>query len=226
MLPLAFLGPLIGAVASLFVAKKERDRQKNLEAEQRSYEDELRAEEEKKQGAISQVNTVFDDPSREAGYNRYLEAIRGIYGDELGRQKTDQARNLKFALARSGLYGGSVDVDSRKRLGDEFARATLQSERSAQSDLTRLRDRDEASRENLIALIRAGANPGETVNRGNSLLTSNLSSALAAGPVQGLGDIFGQTAETYRRINERAAQRRGLGYTATREDIYGRGRAA
>src|SRR5688572_11550915 len=80
----------------------------------------------------SRINSVYDAPGRQAQYDDFLSAVRQNYTEDATRQKTTADRDLKFSMARSGLHGGSADVDARRTAGEEFQRGILQAEDRAQ----------------------------------------------------------------------------------------------
>lgn len=169
-----------------------------------------------------QIDRVYASPARQQQYTSYGNALRGYYGEQLGRRRTDEARNLKFALAKGGQTGGSVAVDSGKRLGDEFYEAALGQERNVQGSVNALKNADEQQRLALRAQAGQGLSVTQGASRGLEAQRSTLAAADSQARSVGLGDVFTGTAATYRNINERAALQRGLGYNARRSDLYGR----
>lgn len=157
---------------------------------------------------VSRINSAF--AGRESQYADFVNALREQANTQLGRLRTDAARNTKFALARGGLTGGSAAVDAGgvlKREGDE---AALGAEREVQSRLGSLRSADEASRLQMISLAQSGGDVGNAAQQTASALRANILGAQSNNLVQGLGDVFGQTAANYRAQQEAAARRRGL----------------
>lgn len=155
------------------------------------------------------INKVYDAPARQQQYSDFVSAVRKRYVDDANRQKAVATRQLKFANARAGLTGGSQDVDSRRTLGEEYTRGILDSESKAQGALADLRNQDEQSRLQLIQLGQSGLDATTAAQRAGALARSNAASALDGSAVRGLGDIFGATADTYKRQQEAAAFRRG-----------------
>lgn len=212
----------VGGASLLFGAGQDKKARKR-ENEQAAFTSQVEAARERRiANTQAQIDRVYDAPGRRQQLDSYATALRGYYGEQLGRRRTDEARNLKFALAKSGQTGGSVAVDSGKRLGDEFYEAALGQERNVQSSVAALKNADEQSR----AALRAQASQGLGVTQAATRALQAQQSTLAAADSQargtGLGDVFAQTAGTYRAINERAALQRGLGYNARRADLYGR----
>lgn len=156
------------------------------------------------------VNAAFDSPERAAGQQDFLKALRENFMLDATRQKEVADRRLKFALARSGNTGGSVAVSGNKRLGEEFQEGVVNSENRAQSALSDLRSDDENARQSLISMIRAGGDATTAATRGMQLSASNAAGAQSRALTEGIGDIFGGTADVYMRSEDAAARRRGM----------------
>ncbi len=169
-----------------------------------------------------QIDNAFDAPGRQQQYATYANALRGYLGEQLGRKKLDTSRQLKFALAKGGQVGGSVGVDANRRLGDEFMQASLGNERQVQQSTNALMNQDEQSRNALKAMAGQGMNVTTAGRRATDVIQQNMEAAGVDARVKGLGDVFKDTAGTYRAINERDALR--AGYAQRRADLYGRGR--
>jgi len=159
-------------------------------------------------GNVTDINTAFG--GREDQYTDFVSAIRELYGADLGRQQQEAARQSKFSLARGGLTGGSAAVDAGRTLSREANEGTLTAERRAQKQLADLRGMDESARLSMISLAQSGNDIGNAASQTASALRANLEGARAAGTTEGLGDVFGRTAATYRAQQDAAARRRGL----------------
>jgi hypothetical protein len=157
---------------------------------------------------VGNINSAFQ--GREGQYQQIADTVRESLGKQLARQKTDASRNLKFSLARGGLTGGSVAVDTGKNLADEFNTATLGVEQKAQGASADLRARDEASRLSMIGLAQSGNDVGNAAAQTASMLNANVGAAKADNAVNTLGEVFGGSASTYKRMQENAALRRGI----------------
>lgn len=161
----------------------------------------------------SQVNALFDSPERAAQREQFGAAMRDLFQQDLGRQKQTADRDLKFALARMGLTGGSANVDAGRELGEEYQRGVLDSERKAQGAVADLLGRDEQSRANLMALAQGGTNLTAASQQAAGALRANLEGARSSAQVQGLGDIFGSVADWKRNSEAAAGTRRA-------DDLY------
>lgn len=188
-----------------------------------SSQNEARRMEQERQARIAEttrrVNAAYDAPGRQAQYDDFLSAVRQNYTDDARRQKQGVDRDLKFATARSGLTGGSADVDMRRGAGEEFQRGILQAEDRAQAALGDLKGADESSRMQLLQMAQAGLDATTAASRANAAISAGAQSARADAQAKGLGDIFGSTIKTVGRQQEAAAQRRGQ--TAAVGSLYG-----
>ena len=198
---------------------KEKKRQKALQNQTAAVEADRDARTKLVRG---QIDTVFDSPKRQAQHAQFGESLRGYLGSQLGRKQTDAVRNLKFALAKQGLTGGSVDVDSGRRLGEEFSDAAIGNERTVAGEVAQLRSQDEQQRNALKAMASSGMGLTEANRRASEAAQQGLATADYGARVKGIGDVFADTAATYKAINERAAMRSGYGHNARRADLYGR----
>lgn len=169
-------------------------------------------EEEARKAEIARATSAVDQAfgARQPQYDDFLQALQQHYTTDAQRQKEVADRQLRFSLARGGLTGGSAAVDSGRLLSDEFQRGLLEAERRAQSGVAGLRQQDEATRMNILSMIQGGMNTTTAAQQAARGMQANISGALAQGTADGLGNIFGGTADLYRQQQEAAARRRGF----------------
>lgn len=166
------------------------------------------------QRSVGSINQVFDAPGRQGQYNDLYSATHQYLTDDLNRQKGQTDRSARFAMARGGHTGGSVAVDTNRRIGEDFLRGTVEADRRAQGAASDLRLQDEQSRMNLIAMAQSGLDATTAASQASSSLQNNLQAGRATATAQGLGDMFGNFGDLYRRSQEAAAERRG------QRDVY------
>lgn len=169
--------------------------------------------------ATRRIDRIFSSPERQQQYDDFVSALRSYYTQDANRQKVIADRKQKFALARSGLTGGSAAVDAGRQLRDEYNRGVLNAERQAQGAVSDLMSQDQQSRLNLIQLAQTGADVSSAAQNAANAMRVNIAGAQERAQAQGLGDIFGATADTYRRQQEAAERRRGQ--TAPLGTLYG-----
>lgn len=209
---------LVSGVVGSNKAEKGSKRARQLEGQLAGVEADR---EQRIEQTTGMIDRIFDSPKRKGQHGDFASALREKLMGELAKRKGDVSRDRKFSVARSGLTGGSVDRDTRSRLGDEFADATVGVERQTQGALSDLKSQDELMRQNLIQQARGGMDATTALRRGTNALQSNVADAANSSRGQLLGDVFKNTAATHRRIQERQERRRGFGYSSNRQDLYG-----
>ena len=55
------------------------------------------------QQSVAGINAVYSSPARQQQYSQYGNALKDYYTGQVNNQEAINARNLKFAMARSGL---------------------------------------------------------------------------------------------------------------------------
>jgi hypothetical protein len=173
---------------------------------------EAEAAEKARQAAIAQtqgrVNAVFDSPARQAEIEDMMAALRGRSMEDLDREKSDVDRQLKFALARGGLTGGSVNVDKQREKGDAYTRALLNLERGVQGAGADLQAADQDARARLIQLATSGLDATTGASQAAAAMRTNLQSASSTNLSNMLGDSFAKMRGFFEEAKDRDARRR------------------
>lgn len=173
--------------------------------------------------AQGRINQVFDNPRRARDIADFVSATRSKLMEDLNRQNTDAARELKFSLARGGLSGGSVNVDQNRRLTDEYNRGLINVEGRAQGAGAQLEAADQDQRARLIQLATSGLDTTTAASQAAAGLRSNLESAKSQAFGEQLGDQFATIGGFVKNRREEAARRQ-----ANRDanfNLYGGGAA-
>lgn len=168
---------------------------------------------------IKNINSAF--AGRDTQYDQYGQALQGQYETELNRQQAIAARNNKFALARSGLTGGSAAVDAGKLLSQDMQRGTLNAQQQVQGAVAKLRASDEATRQQEISLAQGGGDIGDAAVQTANSLRANIGNAQTSNVTQNLGNVFGDVSTAYTNMNTAAALRRGIYAGSARASLYG-----
>lgn len=158
------------------------------------------------------VERVYNDPRREAGVADLINATRSFLQRDLDQKHGDAGKQLKFAMARTGKTGGSVDVDKHKRLGQDYLKAGLDVERRSQSAGTQLRQADQQSKMQLFSMAQAGLDMTTAARQAGEMMRSNLANARSDALQSGMGDLFSGLGETYKRSREQAGADRAEHY--------------
>lgn len=183
------------------------------------------AQEAQRQQTISDNVTAINSAyaNRGAQYSDYQNALQQQYATELNRQQATAARNLKFALARGGLTGGSAATDQGKLLGQETAQGTLAAQQQVQGAVSNLKAKDEATRQQMISLAQSGGDIGNAAIQTANNLSANLGNAKAVNVEQGLGDVFGGISKNIEAQNNAAALRKGISTGSAYANPFSRG---
>lgn len=172
--------------------------------------------------SIAGIDAAFDSPGRESQYDDYIKAVRERLTGDANRQKAMADRRLRFSMARQGLTGGSAQVDANRTLGEDFSQGLLEAERRAQGAGSDLRSQDEQTRMNLIQLAQSGLDSTTAAQRAGAAMRASADTARGGAFAEGLGDIFGSTADIYRRQEDAAARRKGA--ADVQAGLYGNSR--
>jgi hypothetical protein len=159
-------------------------------------------------GSIAQINSAYSSPQRTAQYDQYGNNLQKYYNTQVNDQEAINARNLKFATARSGLTGGSAAVDSNTQLQKDYSKALLQASQQAQAGKASLQQADVNSKNQQISLAEQGAYTGAIPTQVAQAQQANLGAASNYANANSLGNLFSGTANVYQNEQVAAANRR------------------
>lgn len=167
------------------------------------------------QNASAQVNAIFDSPERAQERADYENAVRQREMTDLDQQFGDQNRDLKFAMARSGLTSGSADVDLHDRLNQDYGKGVLQVGAAAKQAGANLQGADEASRSRLLTQVSSGLGLTDANQQALSSAESNVQAAQGSIAPAYFDQLFGDYAQVYNQSqidqSRRQAEQAGLG---------------
>lgn len=139
--------------------------------------------------------------ARELGYTEHAGNVEALQRSQVDEDYNDAARQLKFALARRGLTGSSVQSDQGSLLSRKRQEGYLSAGQAGERAAEGLRSADERSRLSLIDQINSGLDADAA---SQSLLSNIDSNRRAAGAndlasrinnfFQGIGGIYEQQA--------------------------------
>jgi hypothetical protein len=170
-------------------------------------------------GTIAQINSAFNSPSRQSQYASYGNELDKYYTNNVNQQEATNARNLKFAMARSGLTGGSEAVDSNTQLQKDYTQGLLQASQAAQAGQASLEQSDISSKNSLIAQAEQGAYLGSIPSAVASATSANLGAAQNYSNANALGNLFAGTSQIYN--NEQTAAANRMAQQSPIGSIYG-----
>lgn len=148
---------------------------------------------------VNESNGIFDTQSvtqnydgadelaqRNAGYGSVRQNALDVALNDLSKQHDVAGRDLKFNVARSGLTGGSVDVDKNAELAGKYAEGVLTSNSNADGIVNNIKAKDESTRADLISRINAGMD----ANSATSSALSQIQNNQAQGRVDGQSNLL------------------------------------
>lgn len=142
---------------------------------------------------------VAGDPSnsRDALYADQRSAVYDLNSKDVNRQAEEAERANRFGLARSGLLGGSADVDSNADLNRRTNEGLMRAGSIADSASADLRRQDESTRSNLISLAQSGIDTGTASQMALKGLEANAAQAAGARGGATVGGLFGDLSQAY-----------------------------
>lgn len=180
--------------------------------EQEKYEQERLA---KTNATAAAIRRAFDNPSRQAEIGDYEDATQKLYMRSFDRQHGDAARELKFAMARTGQGTGQVGVDKGAELTRQYGDGVLKITRAAKQAGARLRAADKDTEGRLIGMAQGGLDMTNTYQMALTGMRDNVRAAQAEAVPEGLGQAFAGLADTYQFSQEAKHYQRGYQQAAT-----------
>lgn len=166
--------------------------------------------------STSAINAAYGDPRRANDINDYGRAVLEFQRKDLDRGKAEADRQARFAMARTGLTGGSRDVDVNRDLAETYDRGVLDATRKSEGAMAQLRSQDQSAKNNLIALAQSGMDATTAAQQAAEGIRVNLANARADMGQQSIGNLFSRFADIYKTSQEqkgkREAQRHAGGY--------------
>lgn len=158
--------------------------------------------------SIKQITAAYASPQRAQQINAYGQNVQNYLTGQVNEQEATNARNLKFAMARSGLTGGSAAVDSNTQLQKDYAKGLLQASQQAQSAVAGLQQSDINAKNQLIGLAQQGSYIGAIPTQIAQAQSASLGAAQNFANPSALGNLFAGTAGIYQNEQTAAANRK------------------
>ena len=121
----------------------------------------------------------FEDAGREALYDQHRDAVYDLNTQEVNRQAEEAERANRFALARNGLLGGSVNIDANEELNRRTNEGLMQAQGLADDAAASLRTQDENTKQSLLSMANNGINAAQASQLASEGLKTNLQNAAA-----------------------------------------------
>ena len=162
------------------------------------------------QAAVAGIDSIFNDPSRQAEYDKLGSDVTKYYTNDVNQQEQIAARKQKFALARQGLTGSSQQAYEGGQLSQDYQKALIQATNQGQTSEANLKSQDEQTRESLVAMAMQGLSANEAENQATGSLATSLQAAQGGIGAQSLGNLFGDISQYTTDSQNAAALRTGL----------------
>ncbi len=159
------------------------------------------------QNAVSAINNAYGSQNRQNQISQYGQNLNNYLTGQVNNQEAVNARNLKFAMARSGLTGGSAATDSNTQLQKDYTQGLLQAGQQAQTGQAALQQADIQSKNQLIGLAQQGNYTGSIPTAVAQSASANLGAAQNAFTPNALGNMFAGTSGIYQNEQTAAANR-------------------
>ena len=167
--------------------------------------------------SIKAVKGRFFDPLTEDPTQARLDSFADIEGrvknrflPEFQDTVSDARRELKFALARRGIFGGTAQRDAENRFADrigEGEREIADRVLSARNEKERL---DQSLLKSLTNQAQSDIDQATLLSGIGSSFQSNNNRALTAATDQNLQTLFGDVGTLFKDINDSQALQRGF----------------
>ncbi|MBC2768558.1 hypothetical protein [Pusillimonas minor] len=164
----------------------------------------------RQRAALEAINNVFNSANRDQLYQQQQEAVTQLNQQEVLRQQQDAERQNRFGLARAGLSGGSVDVDSNAEIGRIADEGIMKAVGIGQNAAADLRMQDERTRQSLIGMAQSGIDSGAAAQSALSGLSANAANAASAASGAQVGSLFGDLANAYMYNQQMQAFQQGM----------------
>jgi hypothetical protein len=181
------------------------------------------------QGAIDEAtNWNTDRPFTEnptalrlTAFQDIEDRVRNRFIPEFRDTTTDARRELKFALARRGIFGGSAQGDAEGRFRDRVAEGENEIGQrvvSAKNEKMRL---DNNLLNNLINQAQADTERSALLSGIGATQLSNANRAMSSATDQAMATNFSDVGTLFKKINDQNALRSGIGSNSQLSALLG-----
>lgn len=169
--------------------------------------------------AIASINAAYSDPSRQQQYTDYYNAVLGAQQQSLADQQAAAERQTKFALARSGIAGGSQGSFTTQQLGKDIANASSEAVTRALGAQAGLETADQQQKQQLTALAESGALNTGASDAASQAMATALSNAQSQNISNDFSNFFSNLTPIYQASVQADAMRR-LGNFYYQQRVY------
>lgn len=152
---------------------------------------------ERIKAATEEINRVFGDATRNDLYTSQKSTVYDLNKMEVDRQAQEAERANRFGLARSGLLGSSVNVDTQADLDRRTNEGLMRAGGIADQAAADLKTADERTRSSLISLAQSGIDTGTAAQQSLKGLEVNAANAAGARAGSTVGRLFDDMSQAY-----------------------------
>lgn len=173
------------------------------------------------EAATAEINRVFGDAGRDKLYQDQKTAVYDLNKKDVERQALEAERANRFGLARSGLAGGSVDVDANAELNRRTNEGLIRAAGIADQSAADLKVADERTRSNLISMAQSGIDTGSAATMALNGLSANADSVASQRNGATVGNLFNDMAQAYLYNQQQAGRNSVAGGVPGAQQWYG-----
>lgn len=141
---------------------------------------------------------------REAAYDENTKNVFEFNKSNIDRDNEEASRNLRFELARSGLFGGSVDADENQKKNLAYDRGILQARSLADQSTSNFRSADERARLDIINQIQSGVDSSSAIDSAQRSLDLAAQNANADARGNAIGNVFNDAGLLYQNRQQQS----------------------
>ncbi|MGL5117587.1 MAG: hypothetical protein ACRC7C_19920 [Beijerinckiaceae bacterium] len=160
--------------------------------------------------ATESINSIFNGSNRDALYDEQKKTVYDLNSKEVERQAQEAERTNRFGLARTGLAGGSVDVDSVADINRRTNEGLLRAGGIADQSAADVRRADESTRSNLISMAQSGIDTGSASTMALNGLKVNADNVAAQRSGASVGSLFNDMSQAYLLNQQRQGAAAGM----------------
>lgn len=135
--------------------------------------------------------------ARDAMYSKEGGAVFDLNKNKLDEDLSDSKRKLNFALARTGLFGGSEDIAQHDKQQKVYDKGILDARNLADQKSADFQGQDETARLNIINQIQSGIDSGTALENARKGMEVNAAKAAANTNSQIIGNAFDDAGLMY-----------------------------
>lgn len=149
-------------------------------------------ETKRQQDLIDKINNIY--AARAPDYAKMASSTYDAAKSALDQQARKTGLGLKFAMARGGQTGGSVQADKNAAFATDYARGVLGAKKAGDQAGMNLYNADQASKQRLIGLIQSGLSATDAAQAAAAMQSAELGAQGSMIPAYSASGFFGDLA--------------------------------